>query len=358
MRDKGKSEGEAHFQIGQTSSNYLVYCTSLLLFIPFFFIALRLTAFHTVPFDDYTSFILSMDGKMPAFEFYSPQGYRWLYFAMGFVAYKVLPLIDFTNLDISSNLDELRANQALVFISFLFLHFFFFVNYLIIKNRLFKPITHAIAVGLIIWLFAFPISFYGIDPLTLSYTSLLLLCLGKPKIFVPLLICSVFVNEKIGLLFLSYFGISLLFQKKDKKLIINSLAALTTVSLYFLERAIFQFPGYENQTDVSLVFERVQLSIPFLSGMKGFYMNWLPLLLLTAISVVAWKNGIFTTENPLAGKAILCLPPLFFMLGVFACSDYGIGRASLHTIPFFTVPVSQLLEKFNLKLSENPKAIG
>ncbi|MCU0348279.1 MAG: hypothetical protein MUC59_15160 [Saprospiraceae bacterium] len=337
-------------------TNMLVYACSFVLFLPFLFINIRLTAFDTVPIDDYVGFILSMDGQLPDFEYYSPQGYRWFYYSIGFLFYKIVPLLQFTNMEVEGNLANMKANQALMIVSFLFLHCFFFINYLLVKIKLGKSLLLSIATAFAVFVFSLSMAFYGIDPLTLSFTSLLLFFLNKPAWFCPLLIVSIFINEKISLLFLAFFSIGFLFSRADKTLVTKLLTAVAAVGIYFMERAYFKYPGYEYQTDPSQFLDRATISIPYLLGLKGVYMNWLPLIILLVMLAAFWRLGVFEINSAYCSKSLFFMPIAFFVLGVFTCSDYGIGRAAFHVLPFFTVPMAFALERFSefdLKTTNN-----
>lgn len=322
------------------------YLSSLLAFLPFFFFYFRITAFGTVPMDDYENFILKWDGKAPNFQFYSPQGYRWLFFGIGFFFYKTMPFIDLTNMD-TSQAARMQAFQALAFTSYLFTHLFFFINYRLVRE-MGKTIGFSIAVSSIIFLFCLQSNIYTIDAISLAWASLVLFYIKNFRLFSALLITSVFVNEKIPLLFFTYFSLLILFDRQQKGLLKYFIVATIAVSLYFLERSLFPLSGYEYQTQPQLFFERIGMSLPFLLSFKGFYMNILPLLILTIIIVLCLKFGLFKTGF-YTSKIIILLPIFFFLLGMFACSNYGIGRIALHTLPFFTVPVALLMELLERK---------
>lgn len=110
-------------------------------------------------------------------------------------------------------------------------------------------------------------------------------------------------------------------------------------------KKILNFPGYEYQTDPSLFLERLAISLPFIFSVKGFYMNILPLAVLTGLSIYLQKREIYTSKQILLHPAISYLPILFFIIGMHACSDYGIGRAAMHTLPLFIIPIATLLNR-------------
>lgn len=103
----------------------LIYFILFVLLLPLFFINYRLTAFNTVPIDDYVSEILYLDGRFPAFEFYAPTCYRFLYHGSAFIFYKILPFIPLTNFDTEDDLYTLKAVQALAFTAFFIIIYFY-----------------------------------------------------------------------------------------------------------------------------------------------------------------------------------------------------------------------------------------
>ncbi len=326
----------------------LVYLASLLVFLPFFFFFFRLIAFSTVPMDDYENFILNWDGKAPAnFQFYSPQGYRWAFTGAGYFFYKALPLIELTNLG-TSEMARIQAFQALALTSFIFAHLYFFMNYCLVRLRLGKPVDASLSIAFIVFFLGLSSNIYSVDAITLAWTSLALFCVDKLKWYAAIVLLSVFVNEKIPLLFAAYFSLIALFDRQQAGWQPRLGVALLAVCIYFAERWLLAFPGYEYQTQPGQFFERVRVSIPFLTSFKGLYMNFLPLILQLGISFWVWKKRLFGFGY-FQSKAIIGLPVVFFGLGIFACSNYGIGRICLHSLPFFAVPLALLMEKFEHK---------
>jgi hypothetical protein len=38
------------------------------------------------------------------------------------------------------------------------------------------------------------------------------------------------------------------------------------------------------------------------------------------------------------------MPGFLFILGMFTCTDFGIGRVAMHALPFYSVPIMLILE--------------
>jgi hypothetical protein len=121
--------------------------------------------------------------------------------------------------------------------------------------------------------------------------------------------------------------------------------------LYFAERYFLKFPGYEYQTDFSQFWNRISTSLPYIFSFKGIYVNLLPLATLVCIGVLSYQTGFFKSgkDTAFTSLTILALPFLFFILGMFTCSDYGIGRVTFHTFPLFIPQVIYLLKQIDIK---------
>lgn len=336
--------------------NILVYIISFVLLLPVFFINYRILAFNTLPFDDYYSFILDMDGKLDSFSFSSPQGYRFLFYSFGYIFYKILPFVELSQLEQhASGFHYYKALQALSFVSFFCLHHYFFLCYLLVKNRISPSPVLSLATAFVCLVLSFQVYFFAIDALYLFYVTLMIYYLNKPGIFIPLMLFSFLANEKICILFLLFFLVNQVTGNKMRSNKTYLFFSLLTLILYLVEKKILGFPGYDYQTDLSLFWTRITISLPYIFSIKGFYLNLVPLIILTLISWTAWKSDYFSADKTAIhhSVSILILPYLFFILGMFACSDYSIGRVSFHTFPFFIVPLAFLIDKFNLKSGQS-----
>lgn len=346
--------------MGNTSSiggkvftrNFIFFVISFILLLPVFFINYRMTAFHTLPFDSYYSFLVAMDGKDESFEFYAPTGYRMVYMGVAYFFYKYMPFVPLSQIAEGANFFPIKALQSLAFTSFLFLHLFYFTSFIYVQNKLKKSFILSLATAGVCFLFALSMYYFGVDPLYLFYTTLLLYFIDKKYIFIPLLLFSIIVNEKISLIFLVFFSITVLSKSSRRESYVPLIASALAFMSYFLMKMILKFPGYEYQTDLTSFYDRLQISIPFLTSFKGFYVNILPVVLLSSIAIAAAKMKVFDSYSLLRHWATGFLPIIFFILGLHACSDYGIGRAAMHALPFFIAPMVFMLDKINTMQSE------
>ncbi len=329
--------------------NIFLYLFTFFLLLPFFFINYRLTAFHTFPFDNYYDYVLCLDGKKDMSVLGAPSGYRFIHYGTAFVFYKLLPLVPLSKLDVTGKVEEIRALQALAFTSFLFLHAFFFTVFLLLRNRLRRSMSESVGIAAVSLLFALHAYPHGVDPLYLFYTILCLYFVQNARVLYPLLLFSPVVNEKIALVFgVFFFGI-LWFESDRRRAAIPFLISVASFGLYLLIRKWINLPVgiYGYQTDITQFWVRVQLSWPILLSLKGFYTDWLPLLLILSVAAFAWKHGVFQKQQIYYHPAIIVIPLFLFILGVFACSDYGIGRLVMHALPFYVATLGLLLERMN-----------
>ncbi len=340
-----------------SAENLAFFLISFLLLLPVFFINYRLTVFHALPFDSYYEFIVAIDGKNAAFEFYAPTGYRLVYIGTAYFFYKLMPFVPLSQLDSGSDFFQIKALQALAFTSFLFLHLFYFTTFLYVQNKIKQSFIFSLATAGLIFLFSLFMYHFGVDPLYLFYTTLLLYFIDKKSVFIPLLLFSIVVNEKISLIFLVFFSITLLSRSIRQATYVRFATAAVAFGSYFLMKMIVKFPGYEYQTDISSFYDRVLMSIPYLISFKGFYVNIFPLILLSSIAIYAAKMQVFMDNSFLKHWATGFIPVVFFIFGVHACSDYSIGRVAMYALPFFIAPIVCLLDKINTRYTDQTSII-
>jgi len=331
--------------------NFVFFVVSFIILLPIFFINYRLTAFHATPFDSYHLFLLAMDGKDDSFQFYAPTGYRLVYISIAYFFYKYMPFLPLSQISAESDFFQVKALQALAFTSFVFLHLFYFITFVFVQNKIIKSFILALAVAGVFISLSLSMYHFGIDPLYLFYTTLLLYFIANKAVFIPLLLFSMVVNEKISLIFLVFFAFTVLSKELRRESYPRLAAAIIAFGLYFFMKMLLKFPGYEYQTDITSFYDRIMISIPYLISFKGFYLNILPLLLLSAIALVAIKMKVLESRSFLKHWAIGLLPVVFFVFGMHACSDYGIGRAAMHALPFFIAPMVIILNKLDPALS-------
>jgi hypothetical protein len=314
----------------------------LALLYPLFFIVLRLTAFGTLPFDNYTDPVLHLAGAMPEFQPYAPTCYRFLYIYTGYFFYLFQPEVILSNVPaLAMQPQKYAALQALAAASFFYLFCFVLVIYHHLCSSLLLSAVQAIAVSLVAALLALQMAFYGADPSYLFYIALLLHChQQKSPLFGPLMLLSFLVNEKIGLVSLAFWGLQFLFQPERKQYLAGIGFSLGSILLYFAMRSVLAYPGYENQTNILLLPERLAMSWAHLNHVKGWYVNLLPLALLLIPGWYLLKKSGFADKRAMP---FLLLPMFTFALGCFACSDYSIGRVAMHAMPFLIFPVARHL---------------
>lgn len=309
------------------------------LLLPFFFIFYRLFAFHTFPFDSYYEYVLALDGRLPISVIDAPGGYRIGYYGPAFWCYKYMPAIPLSKLEGTSDPAQIKALQALAFTSYLYLCSFVITLYYWIRKQTRAGAREAAGFSALILLWTFYAYPYGVDALYFFYMTLTLLACSQPRWWAILLLISPFFNEKIALVWLMYSGLMWLTAPFNKARYLPLIGSTAALGGYFIIRNVVQLPVglYGYQTDLSQFWTRIQLSLPVLISFKGFYTNWMPPLLLTAMSWVAWRQSNWDSGNQWLHPVIAILPWALFITGMFVSSDYGIGRLAMHALPFFVL---------------------
>jgi hypothetical protein len=327
----------------------IYYLLSLIILLPFFFINYRLTAFHTFPFDHYYEYILALSGSLDRSFIDAPGGYRIVYYGTAYIFYKILPFIPLSKLTLEGGglLEETKALQALAFTSYLFLHAFFYTTFLLIRIRMRRSMVVAIgmaALTLLLSLFAYP---HGADPSCLFYISLCLFFINNYKIFYSLLLFSPCVNEKISMIFGLFFFVSLCFKSSRSISMVPFIISCLSFLVYLFMLKIVALPVgiYGYQTDLSQLLPRLAMSWPYLVTFKGFYTNWLPLIILCSFALLGLRLKVFNRNVFVTHPAICFMPGFLFILGLFTCTDFGIGRVAMHALPFYSVPIMLILER-------------
>ncbi len=329
----------------------IYYLISLFLLLPFFFINYRLTAFHTFPFDHYYEYVLALSGSLDRSFIDAPGGYRIVYYGTAYIFYKILPLIPLSKLPLEGGglLEEAKALQALAFTSYLFLHAFFYTTFLLIRINMRRSLVVAIGMAsltLLLSLFAYP---HGADPSCLFYLTLCLFFIKKYKIFYALLLFSPFVNEKISMIFVMFFFISLCYKSSRSISMVPFVISCLSFFVYLSIRKIVALPLgiYGFQTDLSQLLPRLAISWPYLATVKGVYMNWLPFSILCSFAILGLRLNVFNRNTFMTHPAICFIPGCLFIIGLLTCTDFNIGRVAMHALPFYSVPIMLILERLD-----------
>lgn len=306
---------------------------------PMFFDIYREAAFNITPHDDYAPYLLYLvhqGGTIPS----APYVYRIFSVVAAIPFYFLLPSYSFTNLT-AVDANYLQAVEALAALAYLCTVLCGVMVFLLARRRFGASILASLVVG---WMSFFLMEFMsqiGIDPLTLLTILVLLYFCDNPWVFIPLLIVSIAINEKVPLLFaiLSFFRVletALARRKKvGKKLLALWATSWVALGGYFLLRALAPVAGYENQTNLTTFGGSLLRTLQLSASLKGLVQNVLPVLVGAILAVgyamlVARKSGDLRIYRSDAWVFVVFLG-LALVLDVL----YTVGRLVLFTYPVF-----------------------
>ncbi len=330
----------------------LLYVVLLILVtLPIFFTIYREAAFNTLPRDDYAPFLLNLinkGGQNPG----SPYGYRLFSVIAAVPFFYLLPAYTFTNL---TNIDPnyLQATEALAMVSYLSIVMIAVLVYLISHNRFgASQLAAVIVAGLAILLTDF-ISRPGIDPLAVLFICLLVYWAGRPLIFVPLLLLSIGVNEKITILFAALFigrwGFAAV-RKNQARFHgwLQLTASVLAVAIYFGIRQVINLPGFSNQTDISQFGSQFLASLTFIFSAKGAVLNLLPVILIIILMGIAvYANhktkiaALFFQDSDIIVFFIL------FLIAAVTDLQFTIGRVVMFAFPLYLPVIAKVIDLYS-----------
>ena len=316
----------------------------LLASIPVFFEIYRSLAFDTVPHDDYALYLLALldqGGRIPG----APFVYRILSVASAIPAYLLLPVYSFTNLQ---DIDPayLRANEALAFMSYTWLVLTALVIYLTARRRYSASRSSSMVIALSTFLLSGFISKIGIDPLAIFMISLLLFCQDRLLVFIPLILLSIGINEKIPIVFASLYIFRCaagLFRRRRFTSFPQLGSSILAVIVYFLLVLFFlKIPGNESQVDPSLFLDHVIQSVVSIYSLKGMVTNGIPILIVALMVILAFPVVKRLNDQSADGFVFLAI----LLLALAADLDYTVGRIVMYTYPLYLPAAAVLVDRF------------
>lgn len=299
---------------------------------PIFFDIYRTAVFNTVPHDDYATHLMAMigqGGRLPGAPYY----YRPLSVAVAIPFYYILPIYKFTNLP-AVEPAYLRATEALAFISYLSLVLTALVIYVISRKQYFANKSSALIVGLFTFFLSGFISTVGIDPFAIFVISLLVLVLGNPLLFAPLILVSMGINEKIPILLstiLAFRFIFALLKRRPFKLYIQLIASCLAVAGYFAARILIKVPGIEVNSYLTSSLANWQSTLMDTFSLKGLFLNVLPIFLMSIIILFAIKSHHQDHFQVSDVSALFILVILAFTANL----EYTVGRIVMYSYPLY-----------------------
>ena len=318
--------------------------------LPMLFSIYRTAAFNTIPRDDYAPYllhILSQGGLRPG----APMVYRLLPVAVAAPFYYLLPRYTFTNLR-SAEPNYLRATFALSFVSYLSMLLTAAAIYLICRRRLLTSRMSSLVTALLAFMMEGHVAATGIDPFVILVTALLMYALPRPVVFVPLIVLSAGVCEKIPILFAAVLTTRFLFDRQATRGPESRpqswpllLAAWGAVALYWTAVLICRFPGSGQLLAASHWMEHLATTLSCSLSLKGLMLNVLPVALLLGMGYLGWTARTRRPRGSMVGEpcdmlGVLVLPVCAALAGV----QCNVGRIAMHGYPLLLPGVALMLD--------------
>lgn len=302
--------------------------------VPLFFEIYRTAAFDTVPRDDYAPYLLALvgeGGEVPG----APFAYRIVSVAVAVPFYYLLPHFTFSQLQ---HVDPayLRATQALSFVSYVSLILTAAVVFTVARRHYGASPVLSIVAGFVSLLLANFIAKPGVDPIAILVISLLVLWQRRLVFFVPLVLVSAGVNEKIPILFVAVLAGRLLASLVERRRFSGRAqlvaAGLATIG-YFAAVLVLRVPGNEHQLNPALILAGLQATLIHSLSLRGFVLNVLPVLVL-AMVILAALHGRARSERCFHASDVLGAVTLL-MLALSADVVFNVGRIVMYSYPLY-----------------------
>jgi hypothetical protein len=320
--------------------------------LPIFFEIYRDEAFNTVRRDDYAPYLLFLAGKGGALP-PSPRGYRILSVAVAVPFYYVLPLYVFTN---ASEIDvpHLKATQALSMASYLCILLTSFFVYATARHRYRASTLASFVVALLAVFLSDFVDKAGIGPIAVALVSILVYYQDDPRVFVPLVLLSPAVNEKVPIIFASTMVARFAFAscRALRRLSRGAsrgqlLSAVASLALYFVAHAYLRLPGHEEQTSLQAFLPSAMATIRYTLSLKGFVLNLVPIIILAVIALLAVLQS---HDGPPGSRGYPMVADVsaflvLLMLGLVTSLAYTAGRVVMYSFPLYLSAASLFIDR-------------
>lgn len=302
--------------------------------VPEFFEIYRAAAFDTVPRDDYAPYLLALvgeSGEAPG----APFVYRIVSVAVAVPFYYLLPHFTFSQLQ---HVDPayLRATQALSFVSYVSLILTAAVMFIVARRHFRASLVFSLVAGLASLLLASFIAKPGVDPFAILVISLLVLWQRNLVFFVPLILVSAGVNEKIPILFVVVLAARLLASLVEGRRFSERAqlvaAGLATIG-YFAVVLVLRVPGNEHQLNPALILSGLQATLIHSLSLRGLVLNVFPVLVLAMVILAALRGRApeercFHPSDAVGAVAL-------FVLALSADVVFNVGRIVMYSYPLY-----------------------
>lgn len=304
---------------------------------PFFFTLYRLAAFNTVPHDDYTPYLLWLSGVPGGGVPDSPYCYRLLSVAAAWPFYRLMPLIQLTNVPAAMTPAVLKVIAAFAMQSYLAGIAMGMLIFRLGRTEGGLDRGYAAMAAVLAWALCWYTQITAIDSLALMLITLGLCLIRRPMAFALLMLVSVGVNEKIGLFFAIWLVLRCLLG--DRRLFARqALAALGSMVVYGGVVATLHLPGNEYQLQPGGYLGTITENLMAYATGRGLLLNILPILVLAGIALPRpQRAGLFARADALVIPALMVVALVLTHL-------FQAGRIVMHAAPLFVVPAMAALQ--------------
>ena len=312
------------------------FALCLVLLSPFFWAVYRVMVFNTVPRDDYAPFVLWLLGQQGGVLPESPYVYRILSVAAAVPFDLVLPLLRFSRLPASVPADYVRATAALAALAYTAAVGAGFVAARLARRLGLAP-GEALFAGALLFVLCWSAQIYGIDPLAILGVAVLVSVLRNRRRFVPGVLASILVNEKICMVLVLWLAIRWVLCAEDRAALgVPLLASLAALTAYLAMVLLVHVPGHSYQVRPAGYLGTIAANLAVQASARGVVLNLVPTLLLAGVAVTGWPAG---SMGPFRRVDILVIPALV-LLALTVTHKFQVGRLVMHAAPLFVVPAA------------------
>ena len=309
-----------------------------LLLHPVFFLIYRLSAFNTVPRDDYARFLLwtvaDPQGALPI----SPYGYRVLSMLLAAPFYYGLPALPLTNLPGGLSPAYLRATAALSALAFLAWIAGALLIYAIATGRGAMSRRDGILAAVLMFAFGLYGQIAAIDPLTLALVALGVALVDRRWSFSGFVLVSILANEKVALVLAVWLAIRCALSKEDRAAFgVQCLTALLAVAAYVALIKLLPMAGNSYQTDPGDYPLTLRENLAAYVSARGVLLNVVPVAILTAIAGFG-HFGARRFRGRLFRPADILVIPVLVGVALLLTHLFQAGRIVMHAAPLFVIP--------------------
>jgi hypothetical protein len=292
--------------------------------------------FQTVPRDDYASSLMWLLGQKGGVQPESPYAYRILSTAAAVPFDLVLPVLRVSRLNPGVPANYLRATAAFAALAYTSTVSAAFVAARLARRLDVAPAAAAGA-GALLFVLCWFAEIYSIDPLAILGVAALVSVLHHRRFFVPGVLVSIVVNEKICMVLVLWLGIRWVLYADDRaSLGAPLLASMSALAAYLAMVLLVHVPGNSYQLRPSAYLGTIAANLAAQASARGVVLNLVPTLVLAGVSVAGWPAG---SVGPFRPGDIVVIPALV-LLGLTVTHQFQIGRLVMHAAPLFVVPAA------------------